>query len=485
MEGFSPKPMSLKAKVLTGTKWIAFANIFKQVLQVIALIVFARLLSPDDFGLFAILMIFVGFLLLFTDMGTAAALIHIEAPSQKLLSSVFFFNIAVGASLTLLLMLFSHPIASFFENPKLILPMQIISLNFLILSFGIVPKANYEKALDFKPVTLIESFAVLLGISAGIAAAFSGMGVYSLVAQTLVISIITVVLLWYISDWKPSLHFSMEEIKSIWSYTANLSAFNFVNYFARNADNFLIGKFLGSSALGVYSLAYSIMLYPIQNISRVLLRILFPAFSHIKNDNTKLRKAYLKAIFFIALVSFPIMAGLIVTSGQIVEVFFGDKWANLSAILMILAPVGIIQSIGTTNGSLFMAKGSTPQLLKVGIASTLVTIIFFIPGAMYGVKGVALSYLLSNLVMLYPVFKISWGQIDLSIREGLSVLGPLLIIVAIMDFGVFGIGKFLHPYHLPAFIQLIVMVLSGALLYLGMIRVKYGKFSILLRELKR
>ena len=477
--------MSLKAKVLSGTKWIAFANIFKQVLQVLALIVFARLLSPDDFGLFAILMIFVGFLLLFTDMGTAAALIHIKNPSQKLLSSVFFFNLAAGGALTLLLMLFSHPIASFFENPGLILPMQIISLNFFILSFGVVPKANYEKALDFKPVTLIESFAVFLGITTGISAAFYGLGVYSLVAQTLVTSIITVVLLWYISRWKPSLHFSMEDIKSIWSYTANLSAFNFVNYFARNADNFLIGKFLGSSALGVYSLAYSIMLYPIQNISRVLLRILFPAFSHIKNDNEKLKKAYLKAIFFIALVSFPIMAGLIVTSDQIVEVFFGDKWANLSIILMILAPVGIIQSIGTTNGSLYMAKGSTPQLLRVGIASTIVTVLFFIPGVMYGVEGVALSYLLSNLVMLYPVFKISWDQIELPIREGLAVIGPLLLIVALMDLGVFAIGELLHPYGLSPFLQLILMVFSGALLYLGLIRVKYGKFSVLLRELKR
>ena len=477
--------MSLKAKVLSGTKWVAFANVFKQVLQVLALIVYARLLSPDDFGLFAILMIFVGFLLLFTDMGTASALIHIDEPGEKLLSSVFYFNLMVGIAFTLLMFFLSEAIAGFFDDSALMVPLQIISLNFIIVAFAVVQKARYEKALDFKPVTLTESFAVLIGIIAGVAAAFSDLGVYSLVIQTLTTSLITTLLLWYLSSWRPLLYFSWRDIQSIWHYTANLSAFNFVNYFARNADNFLIGKFLGSSALGVYSLAYSIMLYPIQNISRILLRILFPAFSHIKEDNEKFKRAYLKALFFIALVSFPIMGGLIVTADLIVDVFFGEKWSNLAIILMILAPVGIIQSIGTTNGSIYMAKGSTSLLLKIGIVSSIVTVLFFIPGVYFGVEGVALSYLLSNLVMLYPVFKISWRQIDLTIREGMALLAPLLVITLLMDTGVFFIGMGLEILSLPSFVTLGAMVFGGALLYLGLIRVKYGKFSLLLQELKR
>ncbi len=477
--------MSLKAKVLSGTKWVAVANLFKQLLQVLSLIVFARLLTPDDFGLFAILMIFVNFLLMFTDMGTAAALIHVKNPSQKLLSSIFFFNLFVGTALCLLLLLLSGPIALFFENPPLKELLGLISINFVIVSLGIVQKARYEKELDFKNLTLIESASVLVGITVGIAAAFKGLGVYSLVIQTLTTSILAVVLIWIISRWRPLLYFSLSDIKSIWGYTANLTTFNFVNYFARNADNFLIGKFLSSSALGVYSLAYSIMLYPLQNISRVLLRILFPAFSHIQDDNEKFKKAYLRTIFFIALVSFPVMVGLIVTADTLVSLLFGDKWENLAVILMILAPVGILQSIGTTNGSIYMAKGNTKLLLKVGIWSTIVTIIFFIGGIFFGVEGVALSYLLSNLVLFYPVFKISWEQIGLSVSEGVGTLMPLLIIASLMGVGVWLAGKLLQPYALPSLLLLTIMVLSGILLYLGLIRVKYGKFSILLSELKR
>ena len=477
--------MSLKAKVLSGTKWVAFANLFKQLLQVLSLIVFARLLTPDDFGLFAILMIFVNFLLMFTDMGTAAALIHIKNPSQKLLSSIFFFNLFVGTVLCLLLVLLSGPIALFFENPPLKELLGLISINFVIVSLGIVQKARYEKELDFKSLTLIESASVLIGIAAGITAAFKGLGVYSLVIQTLTTSTLAVLLIWIIAKWRPLFYFSLSDIKSIWGYTANLTTFNFVNYFARNADNFLIGKFLSSSALGVYSLAYSIMLYPLQNISRVLLRILFPAFSHIQDDNEKFKKAYLRTIFFIALVSFPVMVGLIVTADTLVSLLFGDKWENLAIILMILAPVGILQSIGTTNGSIYMAKGNTSLLLKVGIWSTIVTILFFIGGIFFGVEGVALSYLLSNLVLFYPVFKVSWEQIGLSVSEGVGTLMPLLLIASLMGLGVWLVEKLLQPLDLSSLLLLTLMVFSGILLYLGLIRVKYGKFSILLSELKR
>ncbi len=477
--------MSLKAKVLTGTKWVAFANVFKQVLQVLSLVVFARLLSPDDFGLFALLMIFVSFLAMFTDMGTASALIHIDQPSQKLLSSVFFFNIFLGFFLAVLLVLSASSIALFFANPPLEFLLQLISINFIIISFGVVQKARYEKALEFRELAMIETLAIFIGISTGIICAINGLGVYSLLAQTLVTSLLSVLALWIVAKWRPSLHFSFEDIKRIWGYTANLSTFNFVNYFSRNADNFLIGKFLNSSALGVYSLAYSIMLYPLQNISRVLLRILFPAFSTIQNDNEKFKRVYLKTIFFIALVSFPIMAGLVATADLLVAVLFGDKWLGLAQILMILAPVGIIQSIGTTNGSIFMAKGNTRLLLRVGIFSTVVTIAFFVGGLFWGVEGVAFSYLLSNMVLFYPVFRISWGQIGLSVSEGLVVLLPLLAIVSIMGASVWGLGQWLDTLSLYPVVQLILMIVAGVVLYIALLTLKYGNPKKFLKELKR
>lgn len=476
--------MSLKKRVLEGTKWVALANIFKQIMRIVSLVIFARLLTPDDFGIFSILMIFVSFLIMFVDMGTAAALIHIKRPTQKLLSSIFFFNIFIGIFLFLLLVLFAGVIAGFFEKPILENLLILIAINFIIMSFGVVQKAKFEKDLDVKYLTLAESIAIFTGIVVAIISAYYGLGVYSLVVQTLITSFITVGLIWLISSWRPVFYFSFSEIQKIWKYTANLSTFNLVNYFSRNADNILIGKFLNTNALGVYSLAYNIMLYPLQNISRVLIRILFPAFSHIQNDNKKFKRAYLKVIFFIALISFPIMVGLMVTAELFVEVVFGDKWKNLAVLLIILAPVGMIKSIGETNGSIYMAKGNTGLLLKIGIFSTFVTILFFIFGIFYGVEGVAVSFLLSNMLLFYPIFKISWKQIDLGVTEGIKSLLPVLIISIIMGISVLLLGYSLEWLNLSPLIRLIVMIFFGIFIYLGLITVKYGNLKNLLNELK-
>jgi PST family polysaccharide transporter len=225
------------------------------------------------------------------------------------------------------------------------------------------------------------------------------------------------------------------------------------------------------------------MLYPLQNISRVLLRILFPAFSKIQDDNQKFRDAYLKTIFFISLVSFPIMSGLIATADIFVEVLFGDKWANLAPILMILAPVGVIQSIGTTNGSIYMAKGNTDLLLRVGVWSTIITVAFFIGGIFYGVEGVAISYLLSNIILFYPVFKISWSQIELTVGEGLSKVLPIVIISSIMGLTVWILGEWLEQFNLYSIIKLIIMVLIGIIIYISMIYLKYGNPKRLLSDI--
>ena len=477
--------MSLKQKVLTGTKWITLANIFRQVQQIISLIIFAKLLTPDDFGMFAILMIFVGFMRIFTDMGTGAALIQIKNPSEELLSSVFYFNLFVGLVLCVSLILISGPIALFFEIPTIKDLLQIISISFIFTSFGVVQKVLYEKHLNFKTVTIIETFSGLVGLVVGISAAYYGLGVLSFVLQALSTSFLGVVLIWIYSDWKPMFHFALVDIKHIWEFTKNLSIFNFVNYFARNADNFLIGKFLGSPALGVYSVAYRIMLYPLQNISRTLLRVLFPAFAQIQDDNEKFQKVYLRVIFFISLITFPLMTGLMATADVLITVLFEDKWENLSILLILLSPIGMMQAIVTTTGSIFMAKGNMRTFVRLSVFCSIVTVVFFVAGLPFGVEGVAFFYLISNFILLYPILKISWDQIDLSVKRGIVEVLPILIISIIMGIGVYLADFLLFQNFQSQFFRLILMMLTGAFLYISMIRIHYGNIKSLISELRK
>lgn len=477
--------MALKNKVLNGVKWTALANIFGQVLSLVSIVIFAKILSPDDFGIFAILMIFIGFLGIFSDMGTSSALIYIKNPSNKLLSSVFYFNILIAIILTLAMILLSAPIANFFDNTDIIPMLQIISLNFIIVSFSIVQKALLQKKMDFKILSLIQSFSMFTGIAIGISLAIYGLGVYSLIAQVLVTSTISTVMVWLYTSWKPELTFSFSEIKKIWVYSTNLSAFEFINYFSTNADNFLIGKYLTVSALGVYSLAYKIMLYPLQNISRILMRVLFPAFSQLQNDNNKFKKAYLRVIFFISLVSFPLMIGLMATANVLVDLLFGDKWEGLAILLIILAPSGMMRSIFTTVGSIYMAKGNTATQLKLGTINAILTIIGFIIGLTYGVNGVALSYLIVNLVMLYPIFYISWKQIELNVKEGLFEIFPVFIISTFMGLSIYCSDILLFHSIGNQFLRLLCMIILGIILYLIMLHIRYGSIKKLINEIKK
>ncbi len=477
--------MALKNKVLVGVKWVALANIFRQVLSLVSIIILARLLSPNDFGTFAILMVFIGFLGIFSDMGTSAALIHIENPSNSLLSSVFYLNLFIGSILSAVLILFSAQIATFFDDTQIKDMLHLISLNFIIVSFGVVQKTLLRKKMDFKYLSLISSFAMLIGTVVGIATAMHGMGVYSLIFQTLTASVIGTGMIWFYASWRPKWHFSFNEIKKIWKYTANLSIFNVIDYFATEADNFLIGKYLSASALGVYSLAYKIMLYPLQNISRTLISVLFPAFSTLQNDNERFKKAYLRVIFFISLVSFPLMTGLMATADVLVDVLFGDKWQGLAILLIILAPSGMMRSVFTTVGSIYMSKGNTHMQLKLGIANAILTVAGFIVGLNWGVNGVAMSYLIVNLVMLYPIFHISWKQIDLSVKDGLREITPVFIISALMSLGVYLFDMALLNSIENQILRLFLMIFAGSFLYLLMLRLRYGNLKSLINELRK
>lgn len=476
--------MTLKKKVFTGVKWVTLANIAQQILSLVGVIIFARLLSPDDFGTFSILMIFISFLSIFSDMGTSAALIHVKNPSSQLISSIFYFNLFIGTILTTSLILFSSSISIYFDNPQLKELLRIASVNFIIISFGIVQRTLLQKNIDFKYLSLINSLALLIGLISGLIAAYNGFGVYSFIIQMLINSLLGTVFIWYYTNWKPQWFFSLNEIKNIWKYTSNLSVFTIINYFSKNADKFLVGKYLSISALGVYSIAYRIMLYPLENISRILMSVLFPAFSTLQHDDDKFRQVYLRIIFYIALISFPIMSGLMAISDVLVNVLFDDKWKGLALLLVILAPSGMMRSIFTTVGTIFMAKGHTDTQLKLGTVNAILTVFGFIIGLNWGVNGVALSYLIVNLIMLYPTFKISWGQIDLSVKDGLIEIAPVFFISVLMAIGVYVSNLFLFYSIEKQLFRLILMILVGILLYLIMLRFKYGSLKSLIHELR-
>ena len=459
---------SLLVNTIKGLKWSTISQVSRQVLQYISTIILVGIISPDDFGLLAMAVIIIGFLDIFKDLGTGSAIIQSENPSEELKSSIFWINVLFGLAITLIVYFSSSIAASIYNSEKIQPVLEALSISFFISGFSILQKSLLEKKLSFQVLSKIELFSSAVSFFVVIFLAIEGFGVWCLVFQSLSNTLISSLLLWLFSDWKPKLIFKLSEIKAISHYSVNLVGFNIINYLARNSDYFLIGKFLGDNALGHYYLAYRIMLYPIQNITVVISRVMFPSFSKIQNDNDKFRIVFSRITSAISLITFPMMAGLAVVSNDITLAFFSSNW-NVSLmvqLIIILSPVGAMQSVISTVGNIYQAKGKTDWMLKWSLFASVLTVLGFLIGLNWGVVGVALSYLVTNLIMLYPVFAIPFKLIEMPVivffksfvSTILSIVGMIAVVYVLSNL----IGIYFEPI-----IRLIILIFAGIISYIS------------------
>ena len=459
--------MSLKESAVSGLKWTTASKIGQQTLQFSTLIILARLLLPEDFGLMASAMVVIGFVNVFRDLGLSAALIQKQNLSDELFSSVFWLSVAIGLIMMLALIIFSPYIADFYNANTLVPILQVLSLSFLFSGLSAVQQALLEKELKFKIISKIELFATFLAAVTGITMAILKFGIWSLVLQNLVFTFTVSSLFWIRLSKRPKFFFKWREIKSIYNFSANLAGFNILNYFVRNADYILIQKFLGEQQLGYYTLAYRLMLYPLQNVSAVITRVMFPLLSKIQNDNKRFRDIYLKLVNTISLLSFPLMLGLVAVSDNFVIVVFGAKWEPVTTLILILAPLGLLQSIYTPAGIIYQAKGRTDWWFRWGLLTGVLFVTAFWIGLEWGIIGVALAYLIVNVITIYPGLVIPFKLIGLKTNNFVLSFGRTFLISSLMFLFVIAINYLLKIY-IGLTESLIVSVTSGILIYIGL-----------------
>ncbi len=459
--------MSLKESAVSGLKWTTASKIGQQTLQFSTLIILARLLLPEDFGLMASAMVVIGFVNVFRDLGLSAALIQKQNLSDELFSSVFWLSVAIGLIMMLALIIFSPYIADFYNANVLVPILQVLSLSFLFSGLSAVQQALLEKELKFKIISKIELFATFLAAVTGITMAILKFGIWSLVLQNLVFTFTVSSLFWIRLSKRPKFFFKWREIKSIYNFSANLAGFNILNYFVRNADYILIQKFLGEQQLGYYTLAYRLMLYPLKNITAVMTRVMFPLLSKIQNDNKRFRDIYLKLVNTISLLSFPLMLGLVAVSDNFVIVVFGAKWEPVTTLILILAPLGLLQSIYTPAGIIYQAKGRTDWWFRWGLLTGVLFVTAFWIGLEWGIIGVALAYLIVNVITIYPGLVIPFKLIGLKTNNFVLSFGRTFLISSLMFLSVIAINYLLKIY-IGLTESLIVSVISGILIYIGL-----------------
>jgi O-antigen/teichoic acid export membrane protein len=423
----------LTRKALIGVSWSALSNVARQALSFLSIGLLARRLGPSVYGLMGMATLVLVFVGNFRDLGTATAIVQRPHVSHRLLSSLFWVNCGVGVVLSFAVYAAAAPISAFFHEPRLAALLRVISIAFFVAAVGAVPNAILVRQMAFDKIALADFWAALVGYAAAIACAYNGLGVWSLIVANLATFICTTALYFIFANWRPAVEFDMDEIRSVSSFSLNLAAFGFVNYFSRNADNIIIGRGLGPQALGYYQMAYNLFLYPLQNITSVVAQVLNPAFSRVQTENERFCSAYIRGCMLIGLITFPVMAGLGVVADPFVRVLLGEKWLPVVPLLQILVPVGMLQSVQGTVGQIYVAKGRTDWMFRFGFAAALLFVASFLVGIKWGPKGVAISYCCTYfLIVLYPSLRIPFSLIGLRVQDFLRYLLPQVAITLVM-----------------------------------------------------
>ncbi len=475
---------SLRDRTLHGLGWSGFSQVLRQGLQVIVSILLARLLAPGDFGALAMIMVFTGFAASFSDLGLGAALVQKQDAQPRHASTVFCLQLVVGFALTVLLAGASHLIAGFYRNPGLVPLCLGIAPIFVFSALSGVPMSLLQKEMAFRKIAVIETITVLVSGTTAVLLALNGWGIWSLVVQCLLSAFLTAALSWRQSRWRLSFAFDLPSWRELRRFGTSLAGYNVVNYWIRNLDNLIVGRFIGPAALGLYSRAYNLMLYPISQVSGAVSRVMFPALASIQDQTERLRDIYLRAARLIALATFPIMAGMAVLADLFIVTVFGPAWEEAAGILRILAAIGMLQSVGTTLGWIYTVRGRTKTMFRFGMAAGAVYAVSFLVGVRWGVRGVAAAYAASGFLLLwYPSWRLAGGIIELSFSRMISNLAGVFACTA-------GMGAAVHILRLVAFtrpgwIPLCSLVGAGAAVYMALIHFSRLPAYLDLRQLLR
>jgi O-antigen/teichoic acid export membrane protein len=422
-------------QAVTGVLWAAVSQASRVVIQFATLAILSRLLPPIDFGIVAMAGVVTTFATLIRDMGTASAVIQRKELSDGLLDTVFWFNVCIGLLIAASIALLALPIARTFQEPRLVGVLLVLALSFPISSTAAVHQALLERGLVFQTLARIEITSSLFALGVAIIAGLSGLGVYSLVLNAMAAVVLSTLQLWGASRWRPARRWSHEQFRALWGFSGNLASFQILNYFARNADTILVGRFLGAADLAWYNTGYKIMLFPLTSLSAVVSRVLFPVLSRRQSDPVAFGSLYLNATTGIALVTAPLMAGIWALRTPFVALLLGDRWLSVADVLAWLAPVGLVQSVGTTVGLIYMGTGKTNIMMRWGTFSSLITVAAICIGLRWGYLGVARCYAIASLALAYPSFVVGLRLIDLKFTDLVKSVGlPVLVALAMAAF---------------------------------------------------
>ncbi len=467
---------NLKEKAIKGVIWTAMEKWGSQFISFAVFLILARLLKPEIFGLVALANIFFAFMQVFLDQGFSKAIIQRQEIEREHLDTAFWTNISIAVLLLVISLSGAGFIANLFKQPALTPIIRCLSFNFVFAALNSVQSALLYRQLAFKTLTTRTLLATFCGGTIGVAMAFLGFGVWSLVGQQLTNGFVGVLVLWWSTDWKPKFKFCPKHFRELFSFGINVVGIQILDFFNRRSDDLLIGYYLGSVALGYYTVAYRWLLIMTQLLTSVTNQVAMPVFSKLQKEPELLKRAFYTTTQLTSLISFPIFTGMAVLAPEIVRSLFGAKWMPSVPVMQVLAFIGILHSLQYFNGSIIMAMGKPAWKLKLNCLHATANVIAFAIVVRWGILAVASAYVIRGYLLspieLFIIRKLIPIQMSIYLRQYVApLIGTVTMAGAILGFK-YLFGSYLIPHAL-----LVISTIIGMLTYTVMIIILAPKLA--------
>ena len=381
----------LKDKAISGVKWNAIGRFSTQGVNFIIGLILARLLSPSDYGVVGMVGIFFAIAQTFIDSGFGSALIRKNDCTDTDYSTAFYFNVIVGLVCCILLWIASPLIANFFNTPILKDLVKVMSLNMFVSSFAIVHGTKLTHAVDFKSQSIVNLLTAVLSGTMGIFMAYKGFGVWSLVFQQLIATVLRVVLLVAITKWFPKRLFSKASFKYLFNFGSKILTASILHTIYANMTTLIIGKFYTAKDLGYYSRGESLATYPSTNITGLLQSVTYPVLSKIQDDDEHLIQSYRKLISMTSLVIFFGMFLLAALAKPLIVTLLTDKWLDAVIYLQIFCFAYMFDHICALNLNILYVKGYSNLVLKLEVIKKTISISMILAAVPFGVMAICIA----------------------------------------------------------------------------------------------
>lgn len=453
-----------KSTVITSLLWKFMERSGTTGIQFIVQIILARLLLPENFGLIAIVLVFISFANVFVQSGFNMALVQKRNADAKDFSSVFFLSLFVAGLLYVAILSASPFIAEFYRNPELIPILRVLSITLFIGAFNSIQNAYVARNMLFKKQFFSNLGSIIISGTIGITAAYLGFGVWSLVIQRLTSQLTICIILWFTVKWRPHWLFSFERVRTLFSFGWKLLVSNIIYVLYQDIRTLIIGKMFTPSMLGFYNRGESFPSIIVRDIDGSIQSVMFPAFSAYQDDKQKLKSMIRRSIITSSFLVFPAMMGLAVVAEPLVRIMLTDKWLPAVPFLQIFCITNAISPIQVVNLQVINAIGRSDITLKIGVVKRvfeLAVLLISIPLGIYAIAlGTAVGAFGSMLINIYPNKRF----LDYSYLEIAKDIAPSLFLSFVM-------GAIVYMFNfvdLEAYQILVLQIFAGIIIYIGL-----------------